>query len=160
MLKKILLTTAFAAAALPALAADLPSRTTAPAPYVPPVAPAFTWTGFYIGLNAGYNWGNTDLTLYSNPAYSAYLPGRIKTDSDGFTGGIQAGYNWQMNQFVLGIEGDRVWLDSGKNNTGTVAYGGGYPGAVSAASVTSTARLAPIGSPPCAAASATRWIAG
>lgn len=141
MLRKILLSTAFAAAALPALAADLPSRTAAPAaPYVPPV-PVFTWTGFYIGLNAGYNWGNSDLTLYSGPAYSGYIPGKIKTDNDGFTGGIQAGYNWQMNQFVLGVEGDWVWLDSGKTSTGTVAYAGGYPGAVGGASVTSTGKI-------------------
>jgi outer membrane immunogenic protein len=141
MLKNILLSSAFAAAALPALAADLPSRTTAPAPYVPP-APVFTWTGFYIGLNAGYNWGNNDLTLYANPVYAAYFPTGVKTDSDGFTGGIQAGYNWQMNQFVLGVEGDWVWLDSGKTGSATIAYPSGYPGAgVGGASVTSTGKI-------------------
>ena len=144
MLKKILLSTAFAAAALPALAADLPSRTTAPAaPAYAPAVPVFTWTGFYIGVNAGYNWSNNDLTLYSAPAYAGYIPGKIKADSDGFTGGIQAGYNWQMNQFVLGIEGDWVWLDSGKTNSATVAYPGGYPGGggTGGASVTSAGKL-------------------
>jgi outer membrane immunogenic protein len=141
MLKNILLSTAFAAAALPALAADLPSRTTAPAPYVPPV-PVFTWTGFYIGLNAGYNWGNNDLTLYGNPIYAGYFPSGIKSDSDGFTGGIQAGYNWQMNQFVVGVEADWVWLDSGKTSSGTIAYPSGYPSAgVGGASVTSTGKI-------------------
>ena len=34
-----------------AVAADLPSRR-APAPYIAP-PPVFTWSGFYIGLNAG-----------------------------------------------------------------------------------------------------------
>lgn len=143
MLKKILLSTAFVAVAVPALAADLPSRTTAPAaPYTPP-APVFTWTGFYLGLNAGYNWGNNDLTLYANPIYGGYFPGSIKTDSDGFTGGIQAGYNWQMNQFVLGIEGDWVWLDSGKRATGTSTFTD-FPngfGGTTPATVTSTGKI-------------------
>ena len=39
-----------------AAAADLP--TSKGAPVAPAVyAPAFTWTGFYIGLNAGYAFG-------------------------------------------------------------------------------------------------------
>ena len=142
MLRTILLSTAAALVAVPALAADLPSRTAAPAaPYVAPAAPIFTWTGFYLGVNAGYNWGNNDLTLFTAPAYAPYLPRQIKGDTGGFTGGVQAGYNWQINQFVLGVEGDWVWLDSGKNNGGTTVFAGGYPGAVSAATITSNGRI-------------------
>jgi outer membrane immunogenic protein len=37
-----------------ALAADLPTVKASP-PVYPPPAP--TWTGFYAGLNAGYDWG-------------------------------------------------------------------------------------------------------
>jgi outer membrane immunogenic protein len=40
-----------------ASAADLPARTYSKAPVM--VAPVYTWTGFYVGLNAGYGWENT-----------------------------------------------------------------------------------------------------
>ena len=52
-MRRILLTVLMAGVASSALAADLPTHKGAPAPppYTPP--PAFTWTGFYIGVNGG-----------------------------------------------------------------------------------------------------------
>src|SRR5262245_1282516 len=40
-----------------ASAADMPRK--APA-YAPPPPPAISWTGWYVGLNAGGNWGTSD----------------------------------------------------------------------------------------------------
>ena len=38
---------------LPALAADLPARVTKAPPVL--VSPAYDWSGFYVGVHAGYN---------------------------------------------------------------------------------------------------------
>ena len=73
MRKLLLSTVAFAAISSTALAADLPSR---PAPVAPVYVPIFTWTGLYVGLNAGVGWAdNTTLfvddSLLRRPARSA-----------------------------------------------------------------------------------------
>jgi outer membrane immunogenic protein len=82
----------------PALAADLPPP--APVPYVP-VVRAFSWTGFYLGLNGGYGFGQSSW----NTALGTV--GGFKTDG-GLAGGT-AGFNYQWGQFVVGIEGDGDW---------------------------------------------------
>lgn len=82
-----------------ALAADLRGSIKDPAPYYPPPAPLFTWTGFYAGLQTGYQWGNADHT-FSN----GLLGGA--SDPDGWIGGGHLGYNWQNGNFVLGAEAD------------------------------------------------------
>lgn len=57
--------------------------------YLPP---AFTWTGFHVGANAGYGFGQATTNI------------GCSADMDGFAGGGQIGYNYQMGQFVLGLE--------------------------------------------------------
>lgn len=98
-----------------AFAADLPSRKVAPAPVYAPV-PIFTWTGFYVGLQAGAVWDKVSYTGDNGYLYSLLFPvatttvwtgynngGSTKT---GFVGGGHVGYNWQVGSFVFGAEGD------------------------------------------------------
>ena len=97
------------ATAVGAHAADLSSRWGPPAPMFAP-AP-FTWTGFYIGANAGGVWatGNTTVNPFGatvDSYYSSYLPGSLNTGSSGFIGGGQAGFNFQSGGAVFGIETD------------------------------------------------------
>jgi len=87
-----------------AFAADLPPPMPAPAPppiYTPvPVAP-FSWTGFYLGANAGYGFANASATLTA-PG----LSGSSSETLSGFIGGGQLGVNYQYGIGVFGIETD------------------------------------------------------
>jgi|HubBroStandDraft_6_1064221.scaffolds.fasta_scaffold153901_3 outer membrane immunogenic protein len=81
-------------------AADLPVYTKAKPLPLPP-----TWTGFYVGGNAGYSWGPWDAT--SNQKVFNFESTTANPKVNGVIGGLQAGYNWQYNpQWVFGIEGD------------------------------------------------------
>ena len=73
---------------------------------VPP--PIYSWTGFYVGANVGYGFGNdhsqTDLLLSGSLATSE--PGTSVTPKGGL-GGVQLGYNWQASpHWVAGFEAD------------------------------------------------------
>src|ERR1700730_12687662 len=97
----------------PVAAADLPARTYTRAPYVDP---AYHWTGFYLGVNAGGAWGRSDAattTIFSPKGYSATtntgaieIAGAQRLNSSGITGGLTAGYNWQSGNIVFGLESD------------------------------------------------------
>jgi outer membrane immunogenic protein len=114
-------------------AADLPTRKEAPAPVFVP--PPFTWTGFYIGVNAGGIWpsGSRQATLFAPATFafpiSTFFPGGLGSQSAGFIGGGQAGYNWQTGAFVLGVETDfdGTTLSKTFDRTGTPFSGVGVP---------------------------------
>ena len=103
-----------------AMAADLPARGPAIAPAPVYVAPIFTWSGFYVGLNAGVAWGSDRDRLRAEALPGAFDEERAFVDDfntdtrlvrdDGgdtsFTGGAQVGFNWQFGAMVVGIEGD------------------------------------------------------
>jgi len=83
-----------------AAAADLPPAAP-PTPYykAPAYAPGYNWSGFYLGINGGGGWGSSTWTTTN----------RFDT-SGGLVGGT-IGYNYQINQAVLGVEGDIDWAD-------------------------------------------------
>lgn len=91
-----------------ASAADLPRRE---APPSQSPADAWSWTGVYAGVHAGYAWGGV-----AQRQTSGGMPeGPFSYDVNGFFGGATAGFNYQTGWLVLGIEGDLGWMDlSGK----------------------------------------------
>ncbi len=108
-MKRILIAGAFAlAAGGQALAADLPQPgpppPRAPSTYVPVTAPGYNWSGFYLGINGGYGFGQSNWTP------TGFTPtGTFSTS--GFLAGGTLGANYQMGAFVLGIEGDGDWTN-------------------------------------------------
>jgi outer membrane immunogenic protein len=71
-------------------------------PYrAPAVLNVYNWTGFYLGINGGGAWGDSDwngLGVNNSPG-------------GGLIGGT-VGYNWQAigSPFVFGVEGDAGWF--------------------------------------------------
>jgi outer membrane immunogenic protein len=134
----------------PAIAADMPLKAAPPRP-----APALSWTGFYVGLNAGGTWARADAETSVDcnvpPARSPYLcdalgngsaaaasvnaAGSGTISASGFTGGMQAGYNWQGPNLVYGLETDfdAFHLRGSRQGTGTYA---GLPAAPAALGAT------------------------
>jgi len=113
---KLFLTSVAAAslAASSAIAADLPSRKIAPVAPVMTVAPVFSWTGLYAGVNGGYGFSANGSKVKSS-VYAARpgRPGRsVRSDrKGGFVGGGQLGYNYQIGSVVVGLETDINYAD-------------------------------------------------
>jgi outer membrane immunogenic protein len=96
--------------ASPVMAADIPVKMPVKAAVVPP--PAFSWTGFYIGANAGYGWAdNATRCSFTDPGSVCEGFSFPDISSSGVIGGVQVGSNWQSGSFVFGVEADFNWLD-------------------------------------------------
>jgi outer membrane immunogenic protein len=115
-----------------AAAADMP------VPYAKaPPPPEFSWTGLYVGGNAG--WLQLEDNGYPyclDPTGAMQGPGCTivqggQMDGHGFFGGGQVGYNWQAGKLVLGIEADMqgTSLKASENISGPFAIvnAGGFP---------------------------------
>ncbi len=96
-----------------ASAADI-ARRQMPAKAPAYVTPAYNWTGFYVGINGGGGFGHSTLTnAAGSTGYNV---------NGGLVGGT-LGYNYQINQWVLGIEGDIDWADISGNTSAGICAG-------------------------------------
>ncbi len=95
--------------------------------------PAFSWTGFYAGLNGGwtresFNW------RYTNPVPPTIQGANTSFDRDNAIVGIHGGYNLQWNWLVLGAEAS-LSTPTGGN------FASSIPGCVSVAGSLCQARM-------------------
>lgn len=99
-------------------AADI-ARPVYKAPVVVPVV--YNWSGFYVGGHAGGAWSDIDTRFdpLPTPALFGVNPIAVSHTNSGFIGGVHAGYNWQVQNWVLGVEGDWSWTDLGNSVTQT-----------------------------------------
>ena len=94
-MKKLLLASAamMTLIAASASAADLSVRKAMPYK-AQPYAQTYNWSGFYLGVNGGGGWGDSD----SSNMFRGLVGGTV-------------GYNYQVSQAVFGLEGDIDWSD-------------------------------------------------
>lgn len=100
---------ALIALSAPAKSADMPFAA------LPMVAPAYGWTGCYVGGSMGVAWKQGDSTSVSvvdggsgaGPAAAAgAIPTAFNSSGTSLIGGGQVGCNYQVSKWVLGIETD------------------------------------------------------
>jgi outer membrane immunogenic protein len=95
-----------------ASAADLPARTYSKAPAMVP-ASVYNWTGLYIGIEGGGDWGRSQ--HYNNDPTTPAVFGLPQTGGINLSGGLVGGtigYNYQFsNNVVIGIENDISWTN-------------------------------------------------
>ena len=70
--------------------------------YGRPSAQRDSWTGFYVGLNAGIGGSGVGFAF---PTFDVEADHR----GYGFVGGAQVGYNLHISGLVVGVEGDIAW---------------------------------------------------
>src|SRR5262245_54233688 len=105
MRKWIFAGVALVAVAGTAVAADMPVKVQAAPP------PVWTWSGCYMGVNAGYGWGRNHITDASQTTAggTVFAFTGFDFDSNGAFGGGQFGCNLQVSAVVVGIETDIQW---------------------------------------------------
>jgi len=108
--------------AMPAFAADaIYEQPPAPAPIEVIPSASTGWAGPYVGIQGGYNWGETNTDL----------PGVGSRDHNGWLGSVFAGVQGQNGSIVYGVEGD-VGYDSSEGFDGITATQSGIDGSLRA----------------------------
>ena len=98
---------------------------------------AYDWTGLYVGIHGGYNFGSSggvhfdDVGGDFDPSnrderIAAGHPDTVGDNLDGFIGGAQLGYNFQTDSLVIGLETDVSYLDLDEDEHVNVPAGGGF----------------------------------
>lgn len=74
----------------------------------------FSWTGFYVGANVGYGFGDSSSFADTGEGFAIH-PG-------GWVGGLQGGYNWQYDRFMTGVEIDLGVLGADDGQSSATAF--------------------------------------
>ena len=82
-----------------------------------PAAPAFSWTGCYVGGNAGGGRGVNEQQPITGVTFNA-------DHNSGWLAGVQGGCDYQIGSLVIGVEGQFDWADM-KDTTATLPPAGG-----------------------------------
>ena len=112
-----------------AIAADMPLKA--------PEAPAYQWSGCYVGVNLGGGASGTNFGSVVDPgtylaagdAATVAGSGGGGANADGILAGAQAGCNFQSGTLVYGLEGDFDYFHTDpqfNNNTNTLANGNAF----------------------------------
>ena len=120
MRKLLHATTALTALLATSLAANAADMYVKAAPPPAPQPPPFSWTGFYIGGNFGGAWFHGDDLTDSLIGVDF---GHAGNNNGVFIGGGQVGFNYQVNNVVLGVEGDFDWAANNNNSTAIIISG-------------------------------------
>lgn len=92
----------------------------------PPISKS--WSGAYVGVHAGYGWGDVDVDLSNSTGAIFYndpfVPdqGSLSSSAGGI-GGFQVGYNVQSGTLVVGLEADFSWTGMNADGRFTTPLG-------------------------------------
>jgi outer membrane immunogenic protein len=84
-------------------------------------APAYNWSGLYIGLNGGGASSHECLTIFSDAGVPVTPNSEGCHDATGGLVGGQIGYRWQFTNWVFGIEAQGDWADLKGSNASLTA---------------------------------------
>lgn len=109
---------------------------------VTPVAPAYNWSGAYVGANVNWGEASADAKGDLRSALSSVGLGETLSEPEGASAAIRAGYDWQFNRMIVGLGaeynagkydaglegqlGDALEADVELKNTATVFARAGY----------------------------------
>jgi outer membrane immunogenic protein len=100
----------------------------------------WSWTGFYLGINAGYGVATDQFrqtsTNVTSPFPTPLVAGNTVSSTIAPKGGLlgfQGGFNYQTGSVVLGVEGDWQWANQTATACGTSCFFRTTPGFIGTA---------------------------